>query len=372
MTDSNQIRLGNDTHTTYIQKIVIGNDIVVGIYTMTQTLLGFLRNVTSDIQQQFTNVTTAISTSITNLLNSTNTFTELNTFNKHLRLGDKLFFGSNNNNFIGFTTKSVNNYKLTLSGADQTAIGYLNNEQQLVVDSNGIKINTGTVNANSLTLGTNILSSDLLFFLNKLKQNMQYIAENNLVSFTNTLLIAGISRGQNVTIDNGNIIIEGTPTSGITIGGNKINSTLWGKLAAIFSGNITYTGYNTFNRLTSITNAGQGPYLRTQQYFIGEYTRFNSSAFGINQLIILSNPSRTEQENNEIGFPSFTGIELPNPNDCQGQTVNIYHSSNRTLQITINGSSRFLGKKTGTAFNMVANDVVILQSNYYYWIVLSS
>jgi hypothetical protein len=63
---------------------------------------------------------------------------------------------------------------------------------------------------------------------------------------------------------------------------------------------------------------------------------------------------------------------LPDPNGCQGQAVNIYHSSNRTLQITMAGNSSFLGKRSGRAFNMVANDVVILQSNYYNWIVLSS
>jgi hypothetical protein len=136
---------------------------------------------------------------------------------------------------------------------------------QYIADTNLFKFTntlliTGTVNANSLTLGTNILSSDLLFFLNKLKENMQYTPVTNLVNFANTLLIGGISRGQKNTIDNGNIEIVGTPDRGITIGGNKISSIIWGKLGAIFSGNNTYTGNNTFNRLTSITNAGQGPY----------------------------------------------------------------------------------------------------------------
>jgi hypothetical protein len=303
-----------------------------------------------------------------------------------------LFFGSNNNNFIGFTTKSTNNYKFTLSGVDHTAIGYHTNEQQLVVDSNGIKVNTGTVNANSLTLGTNILSSDLngikinssltlgtdilssdlLFFLNKLKENMQYDSITELVQFTNTLLIAGINKEQSVTIDNGNIEIKGIANNGITIGGNKISSIIWGKLGAIFSGNNTYTGNNTFNRLTSITNKGQGPYLRTQQYFISDFTVFNESAFGINQLIILQPSTLSDRDNDDISQPRFTGIQIPRPETCQGQTLHIHHRSDRILSISAVQGSNFSGKKSGNSFNMVFNDVVILQSSYYNWNVFSA
>jgi DNA-binding protein YbaB len=336
--------------------------IKVGDKTLTQTLLSYLTNVSSDIQGQFTNVTTAISTSITNLLGSENTFTAKNTFNQHLRLGDKLFFGNNNDNFIGFTTKEVNNYKFTLSGVDHTAIGYYTNEQQLVVDSNGIKVNTGTVNANSLTLGTNILSSDLLFFLNKLYQNMFYNPTTQLVNFNNTLLIGGISRGQNVTIDNGNILIEGNAASGITIVGTKIDSTLWAKLAGIFSSDNTYTGYNTFNRLTSITSAGQGPYLRTQQYFVNTFRVFTQDELSINQMIILT-------QNYSTNYP---GIELPNPDSCQGQTINILNYSGKLLIISMTGDGKFTGKNTNNTFIIRNKDVLILQSNFYDWIILSS
>jgi hypothetical protein len=115
--------------------------------------------------------------------------------------------------------------------------------------------------------------------------------------------------------------------------------------------NNTFTGNNNFHKLTSITNAGFGPYLRTQQYFIGEFTVFIESDFGINQLIILSSPTRSDAQTVEMNLPAYTGIELPNPNNCQGQKLNIYHQSNRTLEITMTGNSSFLGKKSGTNYD---------------------
>jgi hypothetical protein len=62
MSDSNQIRLGNETHTTYIQKLVIGNELVVGIYTMTQSILGFLVGITSAVQSQINSINTSVNT----------------------------------------------------------------------------------------------------------------------------------------------------------------------------------------------------------------------------------------------------------------------------------------------------------------------
>ena len=341
--------------TKSFSKIKLNGNLTIGTNILTETLLGYLTPVTSSIQEQINNIDTS------DLLSTNNTWTNFNTFNKHLRLNDKLFFTSNNNNFIGFTSKSTNNYKFTFSAMDEAAVGYLGNEQQLVVNSNGITVNTGSVNANSLTLGSNILSSDLLFFLNKLKDMMSYNITTTLVSFTNQLTIAGTNKDQDVVIDNGNITIEGQADNGIIIGGNKISSTIWGYLASIFTRNNTFTGNNFFNNLSSITSIGNGPYLRTQQYFINVFTVFTEQDLGINQLIILS-PNSTD----------YSGIELPNPNSCQGQTVNILNYSGKSLEISMTGDGNFTGKNTSNTFIIGNKDTLIIQSNYFDWIILSS
>jgi prefoldin subunit 5 len=105
MTDSNQIRLGNNTHTTYIQKFVIGNELVVGIYTMTQSILGFLVGITAAVQSQFNAITTTLNTINTSINSITTTLNTINTRLNNLenytgRHVQTSLFGSPDNNLI--------------------------------------------------------------------------------------------------------------------------------------------------------------------------------------------------------------------------------------------------------------------------------
>jgi hypothetical protein len=127
-------------------------------------------------------------------------------------------------------------------------------------------------------------------------------------------------------------------------------------------------GGNTINTITN-KQWGKLTNLRVPQIFVSDYKVFNEDELGLNQMIFLLASTRSDAENDADTNPRFTGIELPSPQSCQGQVLHIFHRSDRTLFIDAGGD--FLGKREGSQFNMVYNDIAILQSSYYNWIVLS-
>jgi hypothetical protein len=131
------------------------------------------------------------------LLPLNNVWTQFNTFSRHLRLGDRLFFGGSNDSYIGYITKQINDYKLCLVGSGNCCMGYLNNEQQLIVDKNGITINSGYI-----SLSGSILTSITVDRLKNISSDVQL--QINTVNST----ITSTDNSRKTYIDNADAVLN--------------------------------------------------------------------------------------------------------------------------------------------------------------------
>jgi hypothetical protein len=87
---------------------------------------------------------------------------------------------------------------------------------------------------------------------------------------------------------------------------------------------------------------------------------FFANNFGINQMLVV------------ISNGPVYDMKLPDPTTCPGQTVNIYNSGTQyNINFLQTGTASFLGKKTGTSFQIVPLQTINIISSGTNWVVMS-
>jgi hypothetical protein len=295
-------------------------------------------------------------------------------------------------------------------------MGYLNNEQQLTVDKNGITVNSGylSLSGSILTSNTidrlnsisntnllstnntwsgiqnftapitvtsiNTISATILSYLNSVSSNIQTQFNNisttidNKISsalttfvnsdhayvstggssFTGNIIFTGSSKGQNITLNNGNLSFSGLPaaSNAISVASGVSN------FQAITATTINSIALASVSTVNSIYKSTYGVGMRSQTYLLSNQRDFTATDFSSDQLIMYNT--------NQIRYPV---LNIPSSQSTEGQRLTIINFGAYDLKI---GSNSFIGKgQSGTSFLISSNQIFELISGYTWWVVVS-
>jgi hypothetical protein len=172
-------------------------------------------------------------------------------------------------------------------------MGYLNNEQQLTVDKNGITVNSGylslsgsiltSITIDSLkNISTTIDNKISSAFSNFLITDQVYTAQTNGSQYIGNFTFGGQSKGQYISMNNGSMSFTGLPAASNAINVNSGVSNFQAITATI----VNSIGTTIFSYLNSITSNVQ--------------TQLN------NNLIILQKKSLSQSTNGSNSLYSYS------------------------------------------------------------------
>ena len=339
------------------------NAAYIGNGDITNTILSYLKNVTSDIQGQFNSIDTIL-TGVT-YTNNSNTFTYPITISKSsLYITDNSnstpYFGNiyyYSNSLIISNAAGYNNLNATMNFRFYTPSGsYVDS---LIINNAGLTSNiisnSVTVNANgnlyllgNLNVNSTIITPTNLSFLNNLTQNIQTFINNTINqlnaiantltnisynSIINTTFISGYTAFYESTINN-NLSVGSTIACNNVVTNNIVNN-----------GNLQTTNINING--TATLNGRQITYVPIVWLYIANMTipimksiKNIASYNGLNLLTLIINASNTftymMNANSQIIFYDTSNNQISNVSNTTSYfAYNTYSSTKTIYQIQI-------------------------------------
>jgi hypothetical protein len=364
--NQNNISIGSDNIFNFggTNNVVVGNGSLKAVISASSNNTSFgtynMQSITSSLNSTFgfncfsittsgnNNSAVGVSVFIKNVTGSFNTGIGNNSGGYML--------GSNNSCFGAYSGQSSTD---TNTYSNSTALGY----SAIINSSNQIMLGTATETVyipNKLILaGTDVLttmntkiSSALTTFVNSDHAYVSTVGS----SFTGSMIFTGASKGQNITLYNGNMSFTGLSSTSIAL---SVASGV-SNFQAITATSINSINFASSPAVNSIYKSTNGVGMRSQVYTLSAPRDFTATDFSNDQFIIYYT--------NQVRYPI---LNIPNSNLCEGQRLTIINLGLYDLQI--NTTSSFIGKnQTNTgSFLITSQQIFELISGYTWWIVVS-